>query len=100
MTYNDSEGFGKDIEQMLNKVEQKIRSLKALNQPELDRLDWLEIEERLKTLEKRDDNDKQQLQKRLQFLEDQILLFNRRLYVVLLVLLGVCIFSSLFVDIL
>ncbi|EAZ89358.1 hypothetical protein [Crocosphaera chwakensis] len=98
MGLNDSEGLEQEIDKMLDKVEQKIRQVKELNRPALDALDKQEIEQRLITLEQRDESDKKAMQAQLRSLESQLNLLNQRLYIVLLVLLVICGLFALFSD--
>ncbi len=98
MGLNDSEGLEQEIDKMLDKVEQKIRQVKELNRPALDALDKQEIEQRLITLEQRDESDKKAMQAQLRSLESQLNLLNQRLYIVMLVLLVICGFFALFSD--
>ncbi|EAZ90100.1 hypothetical protein [Crocosphaera chwakensis] len=98
MGLNDSEGLEQEIDKMLDKVEQKIRQVKELNRPALDALDKQEIEQRLITLEQRDESDKKAMQAQLTSLESQLNLLNQRLYIVMLVLLVICGLFALFSD--
>lgn len=98
MGLNDSEGLEQEIDKMLDKVEQKIRQVKELNRPALDALDKQEIEQRLITLEQRDESDKKAMQAQLRSLESQLNLLNQRLYIVMLVLLVICGLFALFSD--
>ena len=98
MGLNDSEGLEQEIDKMLDKVEQKIRQVKELNRPALDALDKQEIEQRLITLEQRDESDKKAMQAQLRSLESQLNWLNQRLYIVMLVLLVICGLFALFSD--
>ncbi len=100
MSFNDSEGLGQEINEMLNKVEKKIREIKELNRPILDGLDKQEIEQRIKVLEARDDADKQVLRSHISSLEDQLNLMNKRLYKIMLILIVVLSIFAFFIDIL
>ncbi|MGB5595515.1 MAG: DUF5320 domain-containing protein [Crocosphaera sp.] len=100
MAFNDSEGLGQEINEMLDKVEKKIREIKELNRPILDGLDKQEIEQRIKALEARDDADKQALRSQIRTLEEQLNLMNNRLYKVMLVLLAIFGVFAFFIDIL
>jgi uncharacterized protein Yka (UPF0111/DUF47 family) len=100
MAFKDSEGLGQEINEMLDKVEKKIREIKELNRPILDGLDKQEIEQRIKALEARDDADKQALRSQIRTLEEQLNLMNNRLYKVMLVLLAIFGVFAFFIDIL
>lgn len=100
MSFNDSEGLGQEINEMLDKVERKIREIKELNRPILDGLDKQEIEQRIKSLEARDDADKQALRSQISTLEDQLNLMNKRLYKIMLILIVVLSIFAFFIDIL
>ena len=100
MSFNDSEGLGQEINEMLDKVERKIREIKELNRPILDGLDKQEIEQRIKSLEARDDTDKQALRSQISTLEDQLNLMNKRLYKIMLILIVVLSIFAFFIDIL
>lgn len=90
MANNEREGLGQEIEQMLDRVERKIREIKELNRPAIEFLDKQEIDRRIKALEERDEADKQAINDRIRTLESHISLINNRLYIFLLVLSGVC----------
>lgn len=100
MSFNDSEGLGQEINEMLDKVERKIREIKELNRPILDGLDKQELEQRIKSLEARDDADKQALRSQISTLEDQLNLMNKRLYKIMLILIVVLSIFAFFIDIL
>lgn len=89
MPFNDSEGLGHEINEMLDKVEKKIKEIKELNRPILDGLDKQEIEQRIQALEAKDDADKQALREQISRLEEQLNLMNKRLYKVMLILIVV-----------
>ena len=78
-----------EINQILNKTEQKIKELRELNRPSLDAWDKRDIERRLKALEEGDLIEKEQLEAQLQKAQAQVELMSKWLMNIALALLAI-----------